>query len=766
MTTASQHTIAGRRKRTGDAAIVRNVVIACLFAAVAAFLVFSPTIGFDFLRYDDEIYISTNPHLRPFSLDTVIWVFTHSYYHTYTPLTLLSHAADAAVWGENARGHHLTNVILHALNTALLLALAFVVLSRLLRRPEGEADVRGGFAGAIAATILFSLHPLRVESVAWVSDRKDLLLGLFLLTSFLAYVVYGMQRGAPGAARWRRAALLLFLCAVLSKTAAIGGSLVMLALDVLLHPPAAGEFRRRVRELLPFILVSVFGGAAAILAAQGSGLHPGIAQLSTVQQILLPFYTATFFVGKMLWPFGLNPVYTTPSGTALAGFSAAALLITGGVILLWLRRRTLMPLVGWGAYLALLGPTLAGVYAGIQPWADRYTYMSMVPLAVLAGGAVGWVWSRWGGGWRRLVVQGGMAALAIAATVLTMKQLPYWADSVTLWRYAERCAPETSPEILVSLGVAYYHAGTPDSAIALYHRAIDLKPENAPAYFSMGEAYAAKGELASAAEAYYEALRRDSTHFGATNNLADIYLRTGNLEKALGMYRELVRREPANAQAQNNLGFALARKGDAAAAEAAYRTAIRLAPGLKSPHVNLAVLYQSARRPELAVDILQGALRLYPEDPGVNYNLAIALESLNRPVEAENAYRRALVSSPLFVDAWINLGNLIARTGRLQEARAMYRQVVASIPTSAELSLNLAGVYNSLGEGDSALASLQEAVKRKPDFAAAYYAMGLYYRQKGDSLASRQSLQVAVRFGSREAAGLLESSPSPGRRRR
>jgi protein O-mannosyl-transferase len=766
MTNPPQHTKAGRRKRTGDAAIIRNVILACLFAAVAAFLVFSSTIGYDFLRYDDEVYISTNPHLRPFTVDTVLWLFTHSYYHTYTPLTLLSHAVDAAIWGDDARGHHLSNVLLHALNTALLLAFAFVVLSRVLRRGDGEADLRGGLVGAIATAILFSLHPLRVESVAWVSDRKDLLLGLFLFSALLAYAIASLKRGTPGAGRWRRIALLLFACAVLSKTTAIAGSVVMLGLDVLFHRPTATEMKRLAREAVPFFIVSLVGGVVALVAAQGAGLHPAIVQLGFMTRVFLPLSTVAFAAGKMVWPASLSPVYILPSGGVLMALAGAAFLVTAGAIVLWVRRRSPALPLAWGAYLVLLAPTLLGVYAGIQPWADRYTYVPLVPLALAAGGAIGIAWSRRESGRTRLFVQAGLALVAVVGVILTMRQLSHWTDSVSLWRYAEGEAPEVSPEILLSLGVAYYHAGTPDSSIALYRRAIGLKPENAQTYFSMGEAYAAKGELASAAESYYEALRRDSLHFGATNNLADIYLRTGNVEKALVMYRELALREPGNAQAQNNLGFALARKGDAAAAEAAYRAAIRLAPGLKSPRINLAVLFQGQRRPELAAEILEGALRLFPEDAGVNYNLALALEALNRPAEAENAYRRALMTSPRFVDAWINLGNLIARMGRLQEARALYRKVAASIPASAELSLNLAGIYNALGERDSALASLQEAVRRKPDFAPAYYAMGLYYRQTGDSVSARQSLQIAARYGSRDAAELLKSSPLPGKHRR
>ena len=749
-------------RRTGDAAVARNVVLAAVFAAVAAFLMFSPTIGYKFLRYDDEIYISNNLHLRPLTADNLVWMFTHPYFESYTPLALLSHALDARLWGDDARGHHLTNVMLHALNTALVLMLSFLVISASVRRPGGGADVRAGLWGAVIAALMFALHPLRVESVAWVSDRKDLLMGFFVFSSLLMYTLYALQSGAPRAVRWRRAALVLFILAILSKSAALVTPLVMVVLDFVVRRDAWANVRGLLKEKSWFFVVMILGGLVAFQASGEMAYHYAIEHLTTGEKLLLPFYSAAFFLFKFLWPHPLVPIYTAPENGMLAIGVAVSLAITAGVVVLAARKRTVLPLLAWVSYLVVLVPVLAGVSAGIQPWADRYTYVPFLGPIILAGGWVGALRSRSGRqGWAAVPVIGSAVAIAICA-LLSAQQMPYWADSLVLWKHAESHAPESGPLILVPLGTAYHHAGQPDSAIAMYRRAVAVEPRYAQAYFSMGEAFASKGETGTAVELYLETLRRDSSHVGAKNDLAGIYLNVGRMPEAIGLYRRLVAAEPDNAQFRNNLGFALMRAGDAPAAVTELRTAIRTAPGFKSPYVHLGVLYQDAGEPGRAAEILQQALAIDANDPNINYNLAIALEALGKFREAEASYRRALTTDPRLTDAWINLGNLIARMGRLQEAREMYEQVIAATPESAELCLNLAAIYSALGEREGALRRLEEAVKRKPDFAAAYYAMGLFYSSNGDTVAARQSFQIASRYGSKEAAARLGSA-SPSR---
>lgn len=748
--------------KTGDARAARRALIAAALAGLTAFLVFSPSIGYDFLRYDDEIYVTSNPHLRPFTPAAVAAMFTHFYFRSYTPLTLVSHAFDAVIWGDDPRGHHLTNVLLHAVNTGLVLLLAFLLISSAVRRGGGEADLRAGLWGGTLAALLFALHPLRVESVVWISGRKDLLMGLFVFSSMLAYTWYALQKSNSRAVVWRRLALVLYVLAVLAKSAALTLPFAMLGIDLALRREPWTNVPRLLREKAAFFAAMLLTAGSALYASGGLSRHHAIGEYGAAEMLMLPLYSPAFFVSKLLWPHPLTTVYPAPDAGVLALGAVTTLLVTVALLLTAFRKQRILPLVAWATSLLLLGPVLAGVNAGIQPWADRYTYVPLVGVIILAGGWFGALRSRlWGRPGGALTAAVAVVLLA-GSTALTVARMPDWRDSVTLWKHAQAHSPESGPLILIPLGIAYVHAGQPDSAIALYRRSVALEPGYTQAYFAMGEAFAAKGETGTAAEAYLETLRRDSTHTGARNNLAGIYLGIGRIPEALTLYRRLVAAEPENARFRNNLGFALMRNGEMHSAATELRSAIERAPTFKSPYVNLGVLYQNTGRVAMALEVLQNAAAIDPGDPNINYNLAIALESNGKFREAEEAYRRALASDQRLTGAWINLGNLLARVGRLQEARELFEQAAAATPGSAELCLNLAGVHNALGDPDGAFRALQEAVKRKPDFAPAYYAMGLFYTGTGDTSAARKSFQIASRYGSREADARLAS---PSRRR-
>jgi protein O-mannosyl-transferase len=736
------------------AAIMRGVAVAGLLAALAAFLLFSPTLRFPFLQYDDETSVTGNFHLRPFNAGTLAWQFAHSHAQSYVPLSLVSHAVDMAVWGDRAAGHHFTSVVLHSLNTGLVVFLAFLVLARVVRRREGEADLGSALVGAVVAAFLFGVHPLRVESVAWISDRKDLLAGFFFLLSAIAYVLYALQRGSPSGRRRRTLVTVLVLCAVLAHPAAVVAPLVFLAFDLLIERPEAARLKHLLGEKLPLLLVAAAGCVAAVVAADGGTAHRAVAGMGLFGRFLLPFASMVVSLGRVVVPLDLSPVYDAPSWEALLACGVVGGLATLTALVLLIIRRWSGIACAWIAYVILSLPPAIGAYMGLQPWADRYLYLPSIPLAVLAGGSVAALRARGPAGVRAAGL--GVAGLAVAAcALLTSRQIPVWSDSVTLWSRAAAISPQSGADVLIPLGISYFRAGKADTAIVLFRRAVSAEPDRVSGYAAMGEAYMVNGDLSAAAEASFAALRLDSLNVEAKMHLADVYVRAGDPDRALEIYRELDGRHGGNPAVKNALGFALMRMGDNAGAEAAYREAMRLAPGMKNPKVNLGMLYQNSGRVAEAAEILETARHLDPDDPGINYHLALALESAGRPAEAEAAYRHALSHQPRYVAAWTNLGNLLARTGRLPEARALYREVTAAIPKSAELPLNLAGIYNALGERDSAMAAIQEAIRRKPDFAQAYYAMGLWYRDDGDTAGARQSFQIAVRYGSREAEAML-----------
>jgi protein O-mannosyl-transferase len=745
-------TTASKEKRVKD----RTLLLAMTGLLALVFVVFSPTIRSEFLRYDDEIYIFYNPQLRSLSADNVLWIFTHGYYKSYIPLTMLSHSVDYAVWGLNARGHHLTNVVLHAC-TAGWLFLAALLLFR--RMGPGKEDTTVLYAASLGAALLFALHPLRVESVAWVSDRKDLLLGFFLFASFV-FFLREREHAGTNRRRWdRRLSLLFFVLAALSKTTAIVAPLVFVLVDLLLLSPSASRSALvpSLRRQAPYLVVSAVVGIAAVASTEGAQLHYALRAMGPVELGLLPLYSTGFYVIMMLLPFGLTPVYAPPGALMMFTAIAVPLVLSTFAVVMLLRSRP-APFVAWGSYLLLLLPTLAGLPAGIQPWADRYSYVPLTPLFLLGAGAGVPALVRWWKGGRRLALPAVALVVIGGLTFLTVVQSAFWKDSVTLWRRAVQTAPEAGALTLVPLGVAHFHAGAIDSALTFYQRAAAVDPSYVETYFSMGEAYAAKGELGSAAEAYQEALRRDSTNFGSRNNLADIYLKAGRVDESVAMYERLLRGRPGNARVHNNLAFALERRGDLPRAIEHYREAIDLDRRFLHPYVNLGALYRNAGQPENALAVLEQALPIADGDSKLNYNIARAYEALQRTAEAEAAYRRALVAEPRFVDGWVGLGGLIARAGRVDEARDLYEHLVAAIPDSPDLRVNLGGLYLAAGAYERASAEFQEAIKLKSDFAPAYYSLGLLHRARGDSAAARQSFQIAARFGSEPAQAVLGGS--------
>ncbi|MCK5571301.1 MAG: hypothetical protein KAJ12_01010, partial [Bacteroidetes bacterium] len=315
----------------------RLVIIAAAIMIVVG-MVYGNALENDFVTWDDQWYVLDNEHIRISSVDDVFWIFTHSYYWSYIPLTLLSHALDYALWGLDPKGHHLTSVLLHAANSVWVFFLALVLLryARLRARgeqPEGprlllQTDDLPSMAGAVLAALLFGLHPLRAESVAWVSDRKDLLCAFFLFPAFLSYLFFSTQRGTTAGKRWYRVSLALQLLALLSKAAALMLPLILVALDLFLAGRSSWMARRRslLREKVPYFVLSGTVGLIGMASVPAKGINFLAADLSLLQKAFLPFHSIMFPLAKLVLPVHLGPVYDYP-GSALTMILALVLLV-------------------------------------------------------------------------------------------------------------------------------------------------------------------------------------------------------------------------------------------------------------------------------------------------------------------------------------------------------------------------------------------------------------------------------------------------------
>jgi Flp pilus assembly protein TadD len=566
-----------------------------LFALVVVTAgVFQGVLGHQFLWYDDDTYVLKNPLIHPLNLETIGKMFTRTYFRSYTPLAHLSHAIDFDVWGANPFGHHLTNYLLHLLNTALVFVLAAGMIVYVKARPgDGvrrpwqfifERLTPATVLGALFASAFFALHPLRVESVAWVSDRKDLLMTCFSLLSFLGYLMYRMGYGTKAAERWYLVSIIAAVIAMLAKTVASLIPIALLLADMLVFdlPRSGSRWWKLLIEKIPFLAGSAFVGMVSLFAVRGILPHPRVVERTVLEEILAPGYTWALYLAKSLLPVGLTPLYAFPSMVMLLLGLLVVVVVTGAAIVM-ARRKVCIPLFVWGFYMLFLLPTIIGRGpAGIQSWADRYSYLPSVAIAVMFGGLVVWLLEKFHGPVRGLLL-GALTLAMIALGSLTVRQIPIWNNTVSLFTYAVEQNPR-SIMAHANLGNALTNAGRPDEAIASLERAIALNDRFSGVYQYLGLAYQRKDDQRKAMEFYQKAVALDS-------NFGNAYFALGAYDRAIQQYLESIRKDPEFSDPYYNLGVATYAKGDTAAAMLIFRKAAEINPISADTYVSMGIIY-------------------------------------------------------------------------------------------------------------------------------------------------------------------------------
>jgi len=521
-------------------------VLALLVALVVA-AVFLPALGGGFVNWDDDVNITDNPHFRGFSAAHLRWMFTTTLMGHYIPLTWLTLALDHALWGMNPQGYHLTSVLLHALDAALV----FLVARRLL----------GGYPviAAAAAALVFGLHPLRVESVAWVTERRDVVSGLFVLLALLAYL-RAVDGGEPSRTRWLGASLVLFAASLLSKAITMTFPVVLLILDAYpLH-------RRALREKAPFFALGALGAGVALVAIHTTGVTSWEAY-GRGAPVAVSMFGLAFYVSRTAVPLGLSPLYEMPPvvdplAREFVLSAAVALGLTAAAVAL--RRRAPWWSAAWAAYIVMVLPVAGPVHTGLELAHDRYSYLSCLPWALLAGAGVGTLLMsrRRRSISRPVFVAGAAAAIAVLAgwSYLTVEQIRIWRTSETLWRAAVDADPACSV-CRSNLGRAYLDAGRLDAAERELRASVELWPDRANPHNTLGVALYRQGRLADAAQEFVVAGRLKPGFAMPINNLGVLQASTGRLEEARQSFEAALRLEPEYAEARENLARVRAQLG-------------------------------------------------------------------------------------------------------------------------------------------------------------------------------------------------------------
>jgi tetratricopeptide (TPR) repeat protein len=621
-----------------------GISLALLLATLA---IYAQTARFDFVNFDDPDYVTRNAHVRAgWTAEALRWAFTSREAANWFPLTRLSHLLDAQIFGLASGPHHLMNAALHALAAILLFAF--------LKRATGSR-----WASAFTAAV-FALHPLHVESVAWVAERKDVLGGVFW---FLALWSYAKWAGGDGR-KWYGVSLAAFCCGWMAKPMIVTLPAVLLLLDAWplgrLRPWAA-----RLQEKIPFFAISAVGAAVTYAAQRSSGAVQPLAAFPLALRVKNALLSYVLYLAKTVWPSKLAVFYPYPRAIPAWEAAAAALVLAG--VSIWTARnfaRRPYLAVGWWWFLVTLLPVIGLVQAGAQARADRYTYVPMVGLCIMAA---------WGAHdalrarprWRLPAgVLAGAALVACAAAAWT--QTAYWENSGTLFRHA---LAVTHENYLAEHNLGVYLLEQPGSlpdAVAHLQRAVQLNPASARAHSDLGN---------------------------ALSRIPD------RVEEAIAQYRAAIRLEPDAPIPHNNLANTLAQVGQTPEAIAEYRTALRLNPDYAEARANLAAVEGSSDSAER------------------HYNLGVTLSGEGHAAQAVTEFEAALRLNPDYADAENNLGvALTGIPGQSREAIAHFRAALRLRPGYADAHYNLGiALADTPGGMPEALQHFEAALKLRPD---------------------------------------------------
>ncbi|MCX5787792.1 MAG: tetratricopeptide repeat protein [Elusimicrobia bacterium] len=651
-------------------------------AAVTAF-VFWPALANGFV-WDDQALLVGNQGFRGFGPRQWAWMFAAPRFAQYHPLTWLTFAADWRLYGMDPRGFHLTSVLLHAANAALLFLLADRLLALGVAAEAPERRRKAAWGAAFAA-LAFALSPLRVESVAWLTERRGLLASSFLLASTLAYVRGCREDPGRCAAPWLVLSLNCFAFALLSKAVAVTLPGVLLLIDF--YPLRRPLSSRRVwLEKLPYLALALpFALLAPLAQARGGAMEP-LSAYGLAARSGQAVYGVGFYLRKALVPWPLLPLYRFPDASLALGLQTAAAGLVAAAITLaaassWKRRPAL--LAAWGSFLVLLVPLLGFFQSGPHYVAERYTYLPCMGLSVLAGAAVASAGRKSRPG---VVVLAAVYLAGLAA--LTRRQVPVWRDPVALWTHVVGADPR-SHLAQNNLCAALRDARRPEEAVGHCQAALRLAPAYAGAHCNMANLLSDQDRLADAVAEYRVALRLDPDDPVAHNGLGHVLYRKRLLPPARAEFEQALSEDPDYALAHANLGAVLSDQGLASDAKREFDAAIALAPGDAGAHFDLGNLHLAARRLDDAAREYREAIRLDAGHARARVNLGLILAGQGRLDEAAAEYRAALLQRPDFADVYNNLGIVLFRQGRRREAIESFERAVALNPSYADAKFNL-----------------------------------------------------------------------------
>jgi tetratricopeptide (TPR) repeat protein len=692
-----------------------RLLLICLILALVTLTVFWNLNYADFVNLDDRVYVTENSHVRSgITFEGIRWAFSTSYAEFWHPLTWLSLMLDYELYGLKPGGYHLTNLLLHIANM-LLLFLAFDRMTKALWP-------------SVFVAALFALHPLHVESAAWVAERKDVLSAFFWMLTLCAYIYYTEK---PALHRYI-IALLCFALGLMSKPMLVTLPFVMILLDYwplqrLYLPkatpnspevaPKSGGHKRRekaspknpwkknitahadpppltsgplpfsllgsLREKIPFFILSVLFSVIAYYTQHRVPMET-FPLASRIGNALISYVV---YMENTLWPHNLAVFYPFPELLPLwktAGAAALLLFISVGVIAA--TRRLPYLFVGWFWYAGTLFPVSGILQVGKHALADRYTYLPLIGLFIMAAWGIPELLKKWR--YRQPALFLSAALVLTGLLVITQVQVGYWRDSVTLFRHALQVTKDNEL-VRNNLGNALFLRGELKEAEFHLREALRIDPLLAEAHYNLGNVLSSQSKPDEAIVHFQEALRIKSNYEEARNNLGMALRNKGNISEAVSHFREVLRINPNDGDAHNNIGSVFFTQGRIREAEFHLREALRINPREAKVHYNMGIVLSSQGRIDEAIAHLREAIGLKPDYIEAHYNLANSLASQGMFDEAISHFREVLRLNPNDEKAHNNMGLALLIGGKVDEAIAHFREALRINPDLTMVKENL-----------------------------------------------------------------------------
>jgi len=638
--------------------LLRKPAFICLLLALATLSVYLPVRNYGFVDYDDSSYFFNNPHvLTGLSWPNIHWAFSSSQYANWHPLTWLSLMLDAALFGHGPAAPHLTNVVLHAANS-ILVFLLFLRMTRAVWR-------------SAAVAMLFAIHPLHVESVAWISERKDVLSAFFGLLALWCYARYiesarvnagnDPSQGAaanpqPATCRWHSPwtfyglSLFFFACGLMSKPMLVTLPCIMLLLDFWplqrfgsLATAKRNEdgptVQRVIIEKIPFFLLSIAASAVTCLVQKNGGSMAMLINDPATKRLANAFVSYARYLEKIFYPINLAVPYPHPVGwPVLAVVLSATFFIFLCAAAVAMRRRFPYVLTGWFWFAGMLVPVIGLVQIGMPAMADRYAYLPLIGILVAVAWGVGDACLKWQPPEKAVLIL--TASVFIICAVRARNQATVWENDGTLFGHA---VAVTQNNYIASLNLAFWYSnhGRGQDALKCYDNAMQMSSNDLTAI-----SYSTHDHLQAALYCYYNTLRLNPDDPNELYNIGNAFAKLGNWDEAIRDYRRALQIAPGQPDVMNNLGFALAKEKQFADAATNFQAVLKLEPASADAHNNLASVLFAEGQYEQAAEHFRAALQLSPRNPRICINLAATFLRLAETNQAIKYYQQALQLQP------------------------------------------------------------------------------------------------------------------------